>query len=437
MPAIALELLLILLLVIANGVFALSEIALVSARRARLQQRAEQGDAGAQTALDLAREPTRFLSTVQIGITLIGILAGALGGATLAEAIAERFEQVPALAPYSEAIGLVLVVILVTYLSLVIGELAPKRLALNNPEQVAARMARPMAALSRLASPVVRVLSWSTDVLLALLRVRPAAEPPVSAEEIKILIEHGATSGVFEPAEQDIVESALFIGERRVSAAMTPRTDIEWADLDQPIEVIRDQVLRSRHSYFPAGRGGLDQVAAVLRGRDLLAQLVRGEPLDWAALLREPLFVPESQTVLDMVQMFKQTGQPLALIIDEYGGLQGMITPTDLLEALIGDIRLPGQVPEPEAVQREDGSWLLDGRLVVTELKELLDLRELPREEEAGYDTLGGFVMTMLGEIPTVGQQFEHAGRRFEIVDMDGRRVDRVLVTKAAPDAET
>lgn len=435
MTRIALELLLILLLVTANGVFALSEIALVSARRARLQQRAEQGDPGAQAALDLAREPTRFLSTVQIGITLVGILAGAFGGATLAEALAEQLARVPALAPYAEALALAAVVVLVTYLSLVIGELAPKRLALNNPEQVAARVARPMAALSRLASPLVRALSVSTDVLLALLRVRPATDPPVSAEEIKILIEQGATSGVFEPTEQDIVESALFIGERRVGAAMTPRIDIEWVDLDRPLEAIRDQVLNSSHSYFPASRGSLDDVSAVLRGRDLLAQLVQGEPLDWAALLREPLFVPESQTVLDLVQLLKQTGQPLALIIDEYGGLQGMLTPTDLLEALIGEIQQPGQAPEPEAVQREDGSWLLDGRLQVSKLKELLGLRELPQEGEAGYDTLGGFVMVVLGEIPSVGQQFEHAGQTFAIVDMDGHRVDRVLVTPAAPPA--
>jgi putative hemolysin len=433
MSSVAVELLLILLLVIANGVFALSEIALVSARRARLQHRAEQGDAGAQAALELAREPTRFLSTVQIGITLVGILAGAFGGATLAEVIAARVAGIPALAAYAEAIGLAIVVVLITYLSLVIGELLPKRLALNNPEKVAARVARPMRWLSVVVSPLVRLLSASTDALLFLLRVRPAAEPPVSAEEIKILVEQGATSGVFEATEQDIVESALFLDERRVSAAMTPRTEIEWVDLDQPLDAIRALVLNSPHSYFPAGHGSLDNVSALLRGRDLLAHQITGQPADWRALLLPPLFVPEAQTVLDVLQLLKRTGQPLALIIDEYGGLQGMVTPTDVLETLIGDIQLPGQDAEPEAVQRADGSWLLDGRLPVGEFKELLELRELPEEEQAGYDTLGGFVMAMLGQIPTVGQTFEHAGRRFEIVDMDGRRVDRVLVAPAVP----
>jgi putative hemolysin len=194
-------------------------------------------------------------------------------------------------------------------------------------------------------------------------------------------------------------------------------------------------VLNSPHSYFPAGHGSPDNVSAVLRGRDLLAHQLTGQPADWRALLRQPLFVPETQSILDVLQLLKQTGQPLALIIDEYGGFQGIVTPTNVLEALIGDIRLPGQDPEPEAVQRQDGSWLLDGRLSVRELKELLELRELPQEDQAGYDTLGGFVMAMLGQIPNVGQSFEHAGRRFEIVDMDGRRVDRVLVAPPGPAA--
>jgi putative hemolysin len=429
MLTIALEILLLLLLVIANGVFALSEIAMISARRARLQHRAEQGDAGARVALELVREPTRFLSTVQIGISLVGILAGAFGGATLAEAIADRIEQIPALAPYGEAVGLAVVVVGVTYLSLVIGELAPKRLALRNPEQVAARVARPMRWLSRLASPAVRVLSWSTDVLFLLLRVRPAADLPVSAEEIKILVEQGATSGVFEATEQDIVESALFLGERRISANMTPRTEIVWVDLDAPLETIQRVILNSSHSYFPAGHSSLDNVSGVLRGRDLLARLVEGQPVEWGALLRPPLFVPEAQTLLDVLRLLKETGQPLVLIIEEYGGLQGILTPTDVLEALIGNIQLPGQEPEPETVQREDGSWLLDGRLPISKLKELLDMRELPEEDQAAYATLGGFVMKVLGQIPAIGQRFDFAARRFEIVDMDGHRVDRVLVS--------
>ncbi len=429
MTAIAIELLLILLLLITNGVFALAEIALVSAKRARLQQRAEQGDRGAQVALDLAREPTRFLSTVQIGITLVGVLAGAVGGATIAESIAGALERYPVVAPYGEAIGLLVVVVLITYLSLVIGELAPKRLGLNNPELVAARLAPAVHLLSRIFAPLVHLLSLSTDLLLRLFGVRAMPEAPVTVEEIKIMIEQGALAGVFETTEQEIVESALHLDDRRISSAMTRRTEIVWLDLERPLEALRAMIVASPHSYFPAAYGNLDEVSGIVRGRDLLAGLLDGPDPTWAALLRPALFVPEAQTVLDVLQLLRENGQPLALIIDEYGGLQGMVTLTDILEALVGDIHVPGSDPAQAAVQRVDGSWLIDGRLSVSAVKELLGLRELTGEAEAGYDTLGGFVMLMLGQVPTVGQYFAFGPWRFEVVDMDGRRVDRLLVS--------
>ncbi len=429
MTAIAFEIILILLLVIANGIFALSEIAIVSSRRARLQQRAEQGDLGAKAALELARDPSRFLSTVQIGITLVGIFAGAFGGATVAEAIAVGLEDVPRLAPYGDAIGLAVVVIGVGYLSLVVGELVPKRLALSNPERVAARMARPMRALSRLAAPVVKVLTVSSDILLRLLGVRASTEPPITVEEIRILVEQGASAGVFEAVEQDLVTSALNLDDKRISLIMTPRTDITWVDLDDPPDQVRHLVLQSAHPYLPAGRGSLDEVSGLLRPRDYLARLVNAEPVDWPALLLPGLFVPESQTVLDVLQSLRSTGQPLALIIDEFGGLQGLVTLTDIMEALVGYIQRPDQPQEqPQVVERADGTWLLDGRLGVFEIKTLLGLRTLPEEDEAGYDTLGGLVMTVLGTIPAIGQHFEFGGWRFEVVDMDGHRVDRVHV---------
>jgi putative hemolysin len=400
-----------------------------------LQQRAEEGDAGAAVALQMARDPARFLSTVQIGITLVGILAGAFSGATLAEVIADWLQTFPALAPYSEALGLVAVVLPVAYLSLVIGELLPKQLALTNAERVAARVARPMQWLSRLAAPVVKLLGLSTGLLIRVMGVRPSTEPPVTVEEINILVEQGRRGGVFEAGEQDIAESALTLGDRRVSGVMTPRTEIVWIERDAPLEEIRAAVVTSRHVHFPVARGSLDNVLGLMRGRDFLVQLVMGQALDWAALLHEPLFVPETQTILDVLQRFKQTRERAALVIDEFGGVHGLVTRTDILEALVGELPTRDQ-PVEETVRREDGSWLLDGRLSLPEFMDVLDLRGLPAETLANYDTLGGFVLWMLGEVPSVGRRFEYAGWRFEVVDMDGRRVDRVLAVPLEPQTD-
>ncbi len=426
------EIILILALILANGVFALAEIAVVSARRARLQHRAEQGDLGAKTALELAREPARFLSTVQIGITLVGILAGAFSGATLAEAIAERVARTPALAPYAEAIALVAVVLPVTYFSLVLGELLPKQIALRDPEGMAARMARPMLALSRLAGPVVRFLSLSTDVLQRLLGLSAVAESPVSAEEINILVDQGRRVGVFDPGEQNIVESALTLGDRRVSSVLTPRTQLIWIDRDAPEETIRYTVLNHPHVMFPVAQGSLDNVVGMLRGRDYLGQLATGQPAALEALMSPPLVVPESQSILDVLELLKRTREHAALVIDEFGGLHGMVTRADILEALVGDMPSYHQ-PAEETVHRPDGSWLLDGRLSVAEFTNLLGLRSLSAEAHGDFETLGGFVMTVLGRVPAAGQTFDYEDWRFEVMDMDARRVDRILVTPLSP----
>jgi putative hemolysin len=283
-----------------------------------------------------------------------------------------------------------------------------------------------MQWLSRLAAPVVKLLSLSTGLLIRVLRIRPSTDPPVTVEEINILVEQGRRGGVFEAGEQDIAESALTLGDRRVSGVMTPRTEIVWIEREAPLEEIRAAVLGSRHVLFPVARGSLDNVLGLMRGRDFLAQLVMGQALDWAALLHEPLFVPETQTILDVLQRFKQTREHAALVIDEFGGVHGLVTRTDILEALVGELPTRDQ-PVEETVRREDGSWLLDGRLSLPEFMDVLDLRGLPAETLANYNTLGGFVLWMLGEVPSVGQRFEYAGWRFEVVDMDGRRVDRVL----------
>ena len=431
MPVAVTQITIVLLLIIANGLFAMSEMAIVSARKARLRQRAEEGDHKARAALELAETPNRFLSTAQIGITLIGILAGALGGATLAEELGAYLSRIPPLKPYGEAIGLVIVVLATTYLSLVIGELVPKRLALNNPERIAAAIAAPMRALSVIAHPAVRLLSLSTELVLRILGIRPSAEPPVTEEEIKLLLEQGTEAGVFQEVEQDMVESVLLLDERRAAGLMTPRPEIVWLDVEDSLEEVRRKMIASPYSRFPVCQGSLDNVLGEVEARDLLARSLCGEAFDLKSLLQKPLYVPETMPALKVLEAFKKSGTQMALVIDEYGSIQGLVTLKDILEAIVGDIPSAEELAEPQAVQREDGSWLLDGMLPVEELKEILGIGELPGEEQGLYQTTAGFVMTQLGRIPAAAEHFEWGGLRFEVMDMDGNRVDKVLVAPA------
>jgi len=407
----------------------MAEIAIVSARKARLRQLADAGNSQARAALELAANPNQFLATAQIGITLVGILAGAFGGATIAEEIATRLGDIPFLAPYGETIGVGIVVLGITYFSLIIGELVPKRLALNNAERIASAVAAPMRGLSTIAAPVVRLLSVSTDIVIRLLGIKPSAEPSITPEELRILIEQGTESGVFEESEQDMIESVLRLDERRVGAFMTPRTHIVWFDIEDSPEDIRRKIADSQHSRFPVIKDSLDNVLGIVRAKDLLNQSLAGQPLDLRALLRPPLFIPESMSALKVLELFKQKGTHVALVTDEYGGIQGMVTHNDILEGIVGYIPSAGEPAEPQATRREDGSWLLDGLEHIDKLKEIFDIEKLPDEEHGHYQTVGGFVMTQVRSIPTVGQCFEWGKLRFEVVDMDGRRVDKVLVT--------
>jgi putative hemolysin len=431
MPSVAFELLILLLLLIANAVFAMSEIAIVSARKARLQQWANEGDTKARVALELANAPNQFLATIQVGITLVGILAGAFGSATLAKELAVALNGLPLLAPYSQAISFGVVVISITYLSLIVGELAPKRLALNSPERIASAIASPMRGLSRLAHPAVRLLSISTDAVLRLIGIQPSAEPPVTEEEIRVLIEQGTQAGMFEEAEQEMVERVFRLGDRRVSAVMTPRTEIVWLDRNASSEEIRRTIAESVHSRFVIAQGGLDNILGVVHAKDLLARSLGIQAIDLMASLQQPLFVPESMRALALLELFKQSGTHIALAMDEYGGIQGLVTPSDILEAIVGDLPLPGERAEPQVVQREDGSWLLDGMLSVDEFKELLHLSHLPGEDQGLYQTVAGFVIMQLGRIPQAADAFEWEGLRFEVMDMDGNRIDKVLVMPA------
>jgi putative hemolysin len=429
MPGVLLEVLVIFLLIILNGIFAMSEIAVVSARKTRLQQWAEEGNAKARAALELANDPNQFLSTIQIGITLVGILAGAFGGATIAEELAVILNEIPWLGPYSHLLSLALVVLGITYLSLIVGELVPKRLALNSPERLAAAIATPMKALSRVAYPAVHLLGRSTELLLRLLRIKPSTEPPVTEEEIRALIEQGTQAGMFEEAEQEMVERVFRLGDRRVSAVMTPRTEIVWLDRAASAEELRRIITESAHSRFLVAEGSLDNVLGVVHAKDLLAHILGEQVVDLSATLQQPLYVPESMRALKVLELFKQSPTHMALVIDEYGGIQGLVTPSDILEAIVGDLPEAGGQVEPLAVQREDGSWLLDGMLPVDEFKDLFDLGELPGEDQGIYQTLAGFVIMQLGRIPVVADQFEWEGLQIEVVDMDGNRVDKVLVT--------
>ncbi|NJO40388.1 MAG: HlyC/CorC family transporter [Cyanobacteria bacterium CRU_2_1] len=429
MSAITFEILLIILLIVANGIFSGSEIAIVSARKVRLEQLAKRGNTKARAALKLANSPNDFLSAVQIGITLIGILSGAVGGATLASRLEVLLGQVSALAPYREPLSIVIVVGIITYLSLVIGELVPKRIALSNPEQIACTMAKPMRLLAKITSPAVRLLGVSTDAILKLLGIRPSEEQLVTEEEIKVFIEQGARAGLFEVAEQEIVSRVFRLDDRTIRSLMTPRVEIDWLDVNAPLEENQREILASSHSRFPVGQETLDRCLGIVSVKDFLSAYLSGEPIDFRKILQSPLFVHENIPVLDVLGTFRQTGKQMALITDEYGGIEGLVTLNDLIAAIVGNLQDASSGDDPQIVQREDGSWLLDGLLSTDDLKDLLQRDSLPLEEDGDYHTLGGLVMTFFRRVPRSGDHFETEGLRFEVMDMDGNRVDKVLVT--------
>lgn len=430
MSEIQIEILIIILLIVLNGLFAMSEMAVVSSRKARLQQRANEGDENARAALELANAPNDFLSTVQVGITLIGVLAGAFGGATIAEELAIEVHKIALLAPYSDGIGLGIVVLAITFLSLIIGELVPKRLALNNPERIAAFVARPMRLLAIMSTPIVRLLGFSTDWVLGMLRMRPSTEPPITEEEIKVLMEQGTRAGMFEEAEQDMVERVFRLGERRINTIMTPRTQIAWLDYDDAAEETLLKMTASVHSRFPVGQGTLDNFLGIVHVKDLMLHSLAGKPLDLKSALHHPLFVPESMHALKVLELFKTSGTHIGMVIDEYGDIQGLITLNDVLEAIVGDMPSIAESEEPFAVRRADGSWLIDGMMPVDEFRALMNIEgKLPGEASRHYHTLGGFVMTYLGRVPGTADRFEWGSMRFEVMDMDGNRVDKILVT--------
>jgi putative hemolysin len=423
------EIVIIILLILMNSLFSMSEMAIVSAKKNRLQQKAEDGSSGAKKALELAENPNRFLSTAQIGITLIGILSGAFGGATIADQIGVEVGKIPGLAAYSQGIGVGIVVILITYFSLVLGELVPKRLALNSAERVAVAVSPLMQVLSMITTPLVAVLGGSTNLVLGLLGVRPSNEPEVTEDDLKSMLDQGTEDGVFEESEQDMVERIFRLSDRSVSALMTPRTEIVFLELDASQEETFQKIVQSSFSRFPVIKDTFDDIVGIVRSRDLLLQRVAGRHYDLQEVIQQPLFIPESTPALDVLESFRATGAELAIIIDEYGGVLGLVSMSDVAEAIVGEMMSPQGEFEAAATRREDGSWLFDGMIQIDELKDYLDVDELPDEADGSYETLSGLMMAQLGRIPIVGDHFEWNHLHFEVMDMDGRRVDKVLIS--------
>jgi putative hemolysin len=431
MPDTSLQIAAIFLLIIANGVFALSEIAVVSARKPRLRHLAEEGKRQAQIALDLVVSPNEFLSTVQVGITLIGTLAGAVGGATLAERGGAYLDTIPAIAPHGEAVAISGIVIAITYFSLILGELVPKRLALSNPEGFAMLVAGPMRLLAKVIAPVVHVLSWSTEAVLKLVPLKKGDEPPITEEEIRMMIEEGTKTGAFEETEQEMIEGVFRLGDRRVFELMQSKISITWIDIQHPLERIRATIASSAYSRFPVGDGSLNHVLGYVHVRDLLHHCIEGRSLCVKSALRHLPAVPERMRAIRVLEIFQKEGTHIALVVDEHGTAEGLITMHDIVEAVVGALPAPGEKVDTGATQREDGSWLVDGWLPIFQYKHILEINELPGEDHGAFTTVGGFVLAHMGRIPKMGDRFEAAGRRYEVVDMDGNRIDKVLVSEA------
>jgi putative hemolysin len=409
----------------------MSEIAVVAARKVRLQQRAEEGDEGARRALALAHDPEKFLSTVQVGITMVGVFAGAYGGNRLAEPLSARIDDIPQLAAYSDNIALALVVTVITVLSLIVGELVPKRIGLNSPEAIASWVARPMMMLARVGGPIVAFLTGATNMVLRAFGIKGEADPNLTEDEIKALISQGAETGAVGVTEENIVQRVFQLGDQRVAAIMTPRPDIEWIDVDAGEEELREFLASHSHTQFVVCHGGLDEVLGIVRSADLLPLAFQGSRIDLRSLTREALFVPDSMPAVQLLESFRGSHKHVALVMDEYGAVEGLVTVTDLLTAIVGELPADASEAAGSFVSRADGSWLVEGSAAMEEVMDHFGLDDLPEDEKGAYQTIGGFVMARLGRVPKAADQFEWGGMKFEVMDMDGRRIDKVLVSRA------
>lgn len=425
-----LELAVVVGLVVLNGVFAMAEMAIVSSRRIRLQQMAENGSRGAARALALSENPSRFLSGVQVGITLIGILSGAFGGATLGVRLGEVLNQYPILDPYGDEIAFGAVVVAITYVSIVLGELVPKRTALSNPETIASLLARPLQIVVIIARPMVWLLEITTAAVLALLRVKTDRPDGVTEEEVKLAIAEGTESGVIDEVEEEMIHGVLALADRSVEAVLTPRTDVYWIDLDDDPAQIAREIADCPYSRIVVARGGdIGKPVGIVQKKDLLTALIAGKPLRVEENLIQPLFVPETLPVLRLLEMFRSANVHIALVVDEYGDFVGVATLHDVLEGIAGDIAQDYDGEAREIVKRADGSWLVDGRASIDELKDELGIEETPED----YHTAAGLALEKLARIPVEGDSFVIGDWRVEVIDMDGKRIDKLIFIPLEP----
>lgn len=421
------EILIILLLLVLNGLFAMSELAIVSSRRARLQEIASRGSRGATTALKLIADPSRFLASVQIGITLIGILAGASSGARLADRLGAILNRIDWIAPNGPAVGVAIVVLLITFASVIIGELVPKRIALNNPERIAALVARPMQLLARAASPLVWLLKAATEALLALLRLDQARGDVVSEDEVRSMIAEGTRAGVFAPQEREMIDGVLRMADRKVRAIMTPRREIVWIDRNDTRDGLRERLDSLRFSQYPVCDGSIDNVVGVIHTRDLWKAHLGTGPLLVEEIMEPPLAIHDNLPVLRLLDLFRTGGTQVAIVVDEFGGTEGLVTLTDVLEAIAGEFPGADEPDEERLMMREDGSWLVDGTYPVDEFEDRTGARDL--RQDGDFTTMAGLVLHRFGHLPRVGERQTFPDVALEVVDMDGRRIDRILVT--------
>lgn len=410
----------------------MAELAVVSIRRAKMQKYLEDGNKNAQIVFDLLEDPNEFLSTVQIGISLIGVLTGALGGVTLAKPLAQYISFIP----YAEPVSVAIVVIVTTYLTLVIGEIVPKVIALNDPERVSLKVAKSMVVLSTISKPVSFILAKSSSFLLWLMRIENRTDDTVTEEEIKLMIEEGREDGTIEQEEEDIIKRVFKLDDQKVESIMTPRNEIIWIDLEDDRELNKVKIIESKRSIFPIASGELDDFIGVVQAKDILSAMFSGDEFDVHKIVKEPLVVSEHLETLELLKEFKENQGyvHMCLVVDEFGSVEGLITLNDLLEGIVGDIPGIDEEDEPKAIERDDGTWLIDGRYPIDRFKELFDFKDnLPDEEEDGYTTLAGFILSISGTIPDEEEKYECGRFIFEIVDIDGHQIDKVLVTDLGP----
>ena len=427
-----LKIIIILVLIIFTGYLSMAELAVVSIRRAKMQKYLEDGNKNAQIVFDLLEDPNEFLSTVQIGISLIGVLTGAFGGVTLAKPLAQYISFIP----YAEPVSVAIVVIVTTYLTLVIGEIVPKVIALNDPERVSLKVAKSMVVLSKISKPVSFVLAKSSSFLLWLMRIENRTDDTVTEEEIKLMIEEGREDGTIEQEEEAIIKRVFKLDDQKVESIMTPRNEIIWIDLEDDRELNKVKIIESKRSIFPIASGELDDFIGVVQAKDILSAMFSGDEFDVHKIVKEPLVVSEHLETLELLKEFKENQGyvHMCLVVDEFGSVEGLITLNDLLEGIVGDIPGIDEEDEPKAIERDDGTWLIDGRYPIDRFKELFDFKDnLPDEEEDGYTTLAGFILSISGTIPDEEDKYECDRFIFEIVDIDGHQIDKVLVTDLGP----